>query len=390
PRGDPLDRRRRAGGARARVRARAGRALGAGVLNILTDARTLLLFLITLTVIIAVHELGHYVSARLLGMKVLEFAFGFPPRAFGVRHAGIEYSVNWIPFGGFVRILGQDDFSVRQEGGGEPGAFTSKPWWAQAIVLVAGVAMNFVLALVVLTVAFMSGSTAPTGDVRVVEVAAGSPAEIAGIQPGDIVTGVDGTEMASTRELVRYTLRNAEKEITLELERNGRPVAPVTAVPRAEPPEGEGPLGIRIEDVTAPVAVPVPQAFGQAAALTGEVVSEIASLPGQLIARPAGGGGAPQVGGPIEILRVTGQVAEFGLPTFLKLIGVLSVNLGVLNIVPFPGLDGGRLLFVLIGGILRRRLSPQVEAAIHAVGFVLLLGLLVIVSIADIRRAVGG
>src|SRR6266545_1695756 len=117
----------------------------------LNDLRTVVLFLVTLTVIIAVHEFGHYATARLLGMKVLEFAFGFPPRLWALRKGGIDYSLNAIPFGGFVRILGQDDFAIRQVGEGEPGSFTSKPWWAQALVLAAGVFMNIVLALVVLT-----------------------------------------------------------------------------------------------------------------------------------------------------------------------------------------------------------------------------------------------
>src|SRR6266545_6458426 len=141
---------------------------------------TLILFLLTFTAIIAVHEFGHYLTARLLGMKVLEFAFGFPPRLTAIRHAGIDYSINAIPFGGFVRILGQDDFSIRQTGEGEPGSFTSKPWWAQAIVLAAGVTMNMVLALAVLTIAFATGTTASTGDVRVDQVAPGSPAQQVG------------------------------------------------------------------------------------------------------------------------------------------------------------------------------------------------------------------
>ena len=360
-------------------------------LGVFGDLRTLVLFLLTFTLIIAVHELGHFVAARLLGMKVLEFAFGFPPRAFSIRHAGIDYSVNWIPFGGFVRILGQDDFAIHQQGEGNPQSFTARPWWAQAIALAAGVFMNFVLALVVLTVAFTTGSTAPTGDVRVVEVAAGSPAALVGVLPGDIVAAVDGRRMTTTRDLVRYTTRNVDKLVSIELVRDGRALPPVQAVPRAEPPEGQGPLGIRIEEVVAPVSVGIPQAFTQALGLTGDVVGQIAELPGQLLSRSGSSSqGPPQVGGPIEIFRVTGQVAQFGVPTFLKLIGVLSVNLGVLNIIPFPGLDGGRLFFVLIGGIFRRRLSPQVEAAVHAVGFVLLLMLLVVVSISDIRRAVGG
>ncbi len=360
-------------------------------LGVFGDLRTLVLFLLTFTLIIAVHELGHFVSARLLGMKVLEFGFGFPPRAFRIQHAGIDYTVNWIPFGGFVRILGQDDFTIHQQGEGDPRSFTSKPWWAQAIALAAGVFMNFVLAIVVLTVAFTTGSTAPTGEVRVVEVAPGSPAAAAGILPGDIVAAVDGRRMTRTNDLVRYTTRNVEKLVSIELVRGGKPLAPIEAVPRAEPPEGQGPLGIRIEDVQAPVSVGIPDAFRQALGLTGDVVGQIVELPGQLFARSGSSSpGPPQVGGPIEIFRVTGQVAQFGLPTFLKLIGVLSVNLGVLNIVPFPGLDGGRLFFVLVGGIFRRRLSPQVEAAVHAIGFFLLLALLVVVSISDIRRAVGG
>lgn len=373
------------------------------MLQVFSDLRTLVLFLVTLTLIIAVHEFGHYITARLLGMRVLEFAFGFPPRAFAWVHAGIAYSLNWIPFGGFVRILGQDDFAIRQEGEGEPGSFTSKPWWSQAIVLVAGVAMNIVLALVVLTAAFSLGTTAPTGEVKISEVKPGSPAQAAGIKAGDIVRTADGQVVRSPTTLVRLTYRSAclnadgspiepsrcrSKAIVLELERAGLALPAITAQPRSEPPRGEGPLGIVLEEVTAPVAVPLPEAVAAAVALTGDVLTAIAELPGQL----TGGGpsGAPQVGGPIEIFRVTGQVAEFGVPTFLKLIGVLSINLAVFNILPFPGLDGGRLFFVLLGGIFRIRLSPQIEAAVHAVGFVLLLALIVLVSIADIRRVVGG
>jgi regulator of sigma E protease len=353
---------------------------------------TLLVFLITFTVIIAVHEFGHYLTARLLGMKVLEFAFGFPPRIAAIRHAGIDYSINAIPFGGFVRILGQDDFSIRQAGEGEPGSFTSKPWWAQAIVLVAGVAMNMVLALLVLTIAFTTGTTASTGDVRIIEVAADSPAQQAGVQKDDLVRRVDGRDVTRSGDLVNYVRGqarlNPDKEVTLELQRGGSRVT-VNAAPRAEPPEGEGPLGIRLEEVQGPVAVPLPEAFGQAVSLSGQVIAQIAELPSQLLAPPSSGG-QPTVGGPIEIFRVTGQVAQFGLPTLLKLVGVLSVNLAVLNIVPFPGLDGGRLFFVLLRGIFRVRLSAQAEAAVHAVGFLLLLLLLVVVSIADIRRVVGG
>src|SRR5256712_1823879 len=170
------------------------------------------LFLVMFTLINAVPELGHYTRARLLGMRVLEFAFGFPPRIFAIRRGGIDYSVNAIPFGGFVRILGQDDVAIEQRGAGDPGSFSSKPWWAQAIVLAAGVAMNFVLAIVVLTAAFAIGTEAPTGVVRVEEVAAGSPAAAAGIQPGDIVRTIDGKEITRTTDLQSYVYSHAGKE----------------------------------------------------------------------------------------------------------------------------------------------------------------------------------
>ena len=349
------------------------------------------LFLVMFTLIIAVHEFGHYITARLLGMRVLEFAFGFPPRIFAIRRGGIDYSVNAIPFGGFVRILGQDDFSIEQQGAGDPGSFTSKPWWAQAIVLAAGVAMNFVLAIVVLTAAFMIGTEAPTDVVRVAEVAPGSPAEAAGIQPLDIVRTIDGQVVTRTTDLRTYIFAHAGKEVSIVLERGGTTIGPLKVVPRPTPPADEGPLGVRLEDVTTPpVALGPPQAFVQAVRLTGDVVRQIVELPGQLLSRPANEPGPPPVGGPIQIFLVTAAVSQLGAAAFLKLIGVISVNLGVLNIIPFPGLDGGRLFFVLLSAALRRRLSPQVEAAIHAVGFVLLLGLLVVVSIADIRRAAGG
>jgi len=227
--------------------------------------------------------------------------------------------------------------------------------------------------------------------VRVDQVAAGSPAEKAGIQVNDIVASIDGRKITRSQDLVAYVRQKArtEGEVTVEIQRNGRPIPQIKAVPRADPPEGEGPLGIRLEDVQGPVAVALPEAFGQAISLAGDVVSQIAQLPGQLFSS-GGGGGGPAVSGPIGIFQVTGQVAQFGLPTFLKLVGVLSVNLAVLNIVPFPGLDGGRLFFVLVGGIFRKRLSPQVEGAIHAVGFLVLVALLVVVSFFDIRRVAGG
>ena len=265
-----------------------------------------------------------------------------------------------------MRILGQDDFAIRQAGEGQPGSFTSKPWWSQAIVLAAGVTMNMVLALFVLTIAFATGTTASTGDVRVREVAPDSPASRAGFQIGDIVRAIDGRKIERSNDLVNYVRAqarlNPDKEVTLEVERNGRPLPPIKAVPRAEPPEGQGPLGIGLEEVQGPDCRRAARGIrsGGVAIGSGDRADRgAAGAAARAAHRPSD---APTVGGPIEIFRVTGQVAQFGLPTFLKLVGVLSVNLAVLNILPFPGLDGGRLFFVLLAGssasASRRRSRP--------------------------------
>ena len=252
------------------------------------------------TLIVAVHEFGHYFTARLLGMRVLEFAFGFRPRLFATGGGGIEYNVNAIPFGGFVRILGQDDFSIQQHGEGDPRAFTTKPWWAQALVLAAGVAMNFVLALFVLTIAFMIGTKAATGVVRVDQIRAGfaggdgrhparrhrahdrRPVDHAFRRPPDVRHGSAGRTRARSRSTSSATAGRSRRS---------------RRTPRAEPPEDEGPLGIRLEDVRVRSRVALPQAFGQALGLSGDVVQQIAQLPGQLFAARGSGTGGPQVGG---------------------------------------------------------------------------------------------
>ena len=176
---------------------------------------TLIIFLLTFTVIIAVHEFGHYLTARLLGMKVLEFAFGFPPRLFAIRHADIDYSVNAIPFGGFVRILGQDDFAIHQAGEGAPGSFTSKPWWSQAIVLAAGVTMNMVSRYC--PHHRVRPGQQPRPGTCAWQVAPDSPALRAGIQVGDIVRAVDAERSSgpTNRQYVRAQARlRPDQEVT--------------------------------------------------------------------------------------------------------------------------------------------------------------------------------
>lgn len=356
------------------------------------DPRTILIFLVILTVLIFVHELGHFITARLTKMKVLEFGFGFPPRAFRIRHGGIDYSVNWIPFGGFVRILGEEGQARTPEGAPDPASFAGKPIPARIVVLVAGVAMNVLLAAGLYTANFMIGEPTFDGKIRWQQVEPGSPAEDAGMLPGDVVARIDGRVFYVPDEMIRYIYDRAGEPIVITVER-GAQTLDVTVVPRREPPPDQGPLGLRGPEPVRELVMYAPgEAVARGVEKTGVMLQAIVRAFGMVIAGVVTGtGGADDVAGPIGILGITERVAQQGLGVVIEFAALLSLNLAIINIVPFPGLDGGRLLFVLVeaarGG---RRVSPQTEAAIHAAGFVLLLGLIVVISIFDIRRLAGG
>jgi regulator of sigma E protease len=356
------------------------------------DLRTLLVFLVTFTALVFVHELGHYLTARLTGMRVLEFGFGFPPRAFAVRHAGIDYSVNWIPFGGFVRILGEDGSATAPDGSLVRDSFAARPIPARAVVLVAGVAMNVVLAVLLYTANFMTPEPTYNGKISWLFVEPNSPAQAAGMVDGDVIVKIDGRTFLVPEEMPQYIKERAGSEITITLEREGRQFD-VKAVPRTEPPPDQGPLGLRDPRIVREViSYPFGEAVERAIGKTGLMLQTITREFGRAITGLLTGSGAGgDVAGPVGIFNITGQVAQQGRSVLFEFIALLSLNLAILNIVPFPGLDGGRLLFVLIeaarGG---RRLDPRTEAAIHAAGFVLLLSLVAIVSFFDIRRLAGG
>lgn len=357
------------------------------------DPRTILIFLLLFTALVFVHELGHFITAKLTGMRVLEFGIGFPPRLAVIRRGGVDYSMNWIPIGGFVRILGED--GVVGPGGELPhDAFAARPIPARALVLTAGVLMNVLLAVVVYAVIFLTGVPTFEGKLRWDVVEEGSPAEAAGMRDGDVIASIDGKKFLAAQDMINYIWSRAGQEIAIGVERDDRPLGDLKAVPRVEPPPGQGPLGLRDPK---PVREIVRHSPGESIVLalerTGVVLGEIVRAFGRFIGGVVGGapGGGDEVAGPIGIFNLTREVVEQGPAVVLELLALLSLNLAILNIVPFPGLDGGRLLFVLIeaarGG---RRLDPRTEAAIHAVGFMMLLFLVVVVSFFDVRRLVGG
>ncbi|MFA6422969.1 MAG: M50 family metallopeptidase [Patescibacteria group bacterium] len=346
---------------------------------------TLLLFILIIILVIFVHEFGHFIVAKLCGMRVEEFGFGFPPRIFKIKRGETTYSLNALPLGGFVKILGEEGGSKDKR------SFTEKSVSKRIAVLVAGVAMNFVLAIILLTIGFTSGMMplatnpenlkgAKSTEIYFTDVMPKSVAEQADIKPGDIVLGFN-----SVVEFQNFTKSNAAKPVTLKIKRDDSEITKSITLG-----EGDSPLGVGLVAITS-VKQSVPRAFITATQDTYYAGKMIISVIGrslkQLVVTGTASDEIKQATGPIGVYRVTGQVAKMGVIYFLQFIALLSINLGLINILPFPALDGGRVVFVLIEGIFRKKvIKDQIENVIHMVGFVLLIALIILITLRDIFR----
>ena len=345
--------------------------------------------------LVFIHEMGHFLAARWMGVRVLEFGFGYPPRLVKLfERNGVEYTLNWIPFGGFVRMAGEDGDDE------DPQALPNVAPWRRIVVMVAGPFMNLVAAVAIFAIVFMGG--VPDVDsvpIKITAVAPESPADQAGIQPGDVILTIDGQKVTGLANVKAAIDANAGKEIAITLQR-GDEVVSVTLRPRLpeEIPEGQGATGVRIEPTVSPSDIEIVH-YGPVRALilgvqqTWEtsvlIVAGLAELIRGLISpsapMPAGG-----VGGPVAIGRMTAEFAKEGLPTLLNWTALLSVMLAIFNLLPIPALDGGRIMFALTEMISRRRIPPEKEALVHIAGFVLLVGLMVIVTVMDIGNWIAG
>ena len=422
---------------------------------------TVLLFFIVLGSLIIVHELGHFFAAKLARVQVLEFGVGIPPRAFGFTRGGTTYSLNFLPFGGFVRMLGEEDPIA-------PASFAGKSAWQRLFILGAGSAMNALLPIVLLTVVFMIPQPVPVTDVTVLSVAPGSPAEQAGVEAGDLIREADDRNIDNSSDLLMAINLRLGADTAWTVERRGRLVALRIPEVRVDPPEGQGAVGIFLTDARLTVAS---VAFGSTAAQSGllpgdlllsigsrrvlnedspqtalaavvqespaeevpvevlrqgrivtlELPSDEGALDGLTveaypeetrsmgplaafrasfvqigeilllfrneISRWIAGVSSIQVAGPIGIAQMTGDVAESGISPLILWTALLSINLAIINLIPFPALDGGRIAFVLVeiarGG---RRLAPEKERFVHAAGFALLIMAIVMISVNDIQR----
>jgi len=356
---------------------------------------TALIFFIVLGVLIFVHEFGHFIFAKKAGMKVEEFGFGFPPRLWGIKKGETTYSINWIPFGGFVKILGEEG-----EHRNDPQSFSAKPFLAKLKVIVAGVFMNFMLAVVLLMIVNFFGLrigiideqtsySAEDKQIQVIQIAENSPAQIAGIR---LLDGIMGFEVEGQITLVNnvqktqdFIKNNAGKAVTILISRDGELVEK-ELTPRLNPPEGEGALGVSLA-LTGVVSYPWYEAIWRGAYDAGIItintvigygmLFKTLLLKGKLIA---------DVSGPIGIANMTGQAARIGLNYLMQFVALISINLAVLNIIPFPALDGGRAVLIIIEKLKGSPVNKKIEQGINAVGFALLLMLMIYVTFKDIVR----
>lgn len=344
---------------------------------------TIIYFLIVFSLLVFAHELGHFLAAKWRGVKVEEFGFGYPPRLFKIAEVGgTKLTVNVIPFGGFVRLQGENDPTL-------PGSLASRGWRVRGGVFIAGSVMNMVLAALLFGATALIGEPVAITGVEITEVTPGTPAEAAGVKAGDLILELDGLEITDALALQEHTSNRKGQEVSLLLEREGERLE-VTLTPRLNPPSGEGPMGITMHTVVVGTKLvryeawrAIPIGLSRTFRAVGVIVLSVIYMVRGLI--------APEVTGPIGIAQATAQVAQMGLPFLLQFTAFLSVNLALINLLPFPGLDGGRLAFVLLE-VLRggKKVDPEKEGLVHLIGMLILISMVLVVSYFDILRGSGG
>lgn len=366
----------------------------------------ILIFIVVIVALIIVHEFGHFIAAKLSGMRVDEFGLGYPPRATTIAKVGeTSYTLNWLPFGGFVKIYGEDPSTPLGADGGDSRAFSSKPRLAQAFVLVAGVAMNLLFAYVLITGALVAGTpralsvdevvNARDVQLMVANVVSGTPAAQAGLLPGDVIISAKDTSgewhAADPASFSAFVAKSGGTLITLDVRRDGHAVSII-----ATPAEGvvtSDPFRYALGVEVATVGV-VPLSLGAA-------ITEGASLTWGATKLTAIGLGhffygvftlsanLSQVAGPVGIAGAVGSASAQGLGDLFTIMAIISINLALINLIPIPALDGGRLIFVIIESVIRRPIQPSVARAFNAAGFAFLILLMVVVTAHDIFKIIG-
>ena len=355
---------------------------------------TLISFIIILGILVLAHELGHFISAIKLGVEVEEFGIGFPPRILSFKRKGIIYSINLIPIGGFVKIKGESGDKAE-----DPNSFSHQKTWKKSIILSAGVAMNFIVAFILLSIGFFIGlpqaldqqtnlQDVQNKSVMILEIIPDSPADIAGMETGDKVLAVNQQEITNSDSVYEFIQAHEQEEFTFLIQRNKEQFE-LKVTPQVmnidEPPI----IGVGMLD-TGVVSYSFWGSIWQGAKGTVMMTIRIVQAFYQLIIDLFTTGQlSPGLSGPVGVAIITGQVVQLGFVYILNFAAILSLNLAVLNILPFPALDGGRLLFTWIEKIRGRKLSEKIEGMIHNSGFVLLMILIVFITWRDVSKYSG-
>jgi len=344
---------------------------------------------IVIGALIFFHELGHFLSARAVGVPVEEFGFGYPPRLAKIAEwKGTEITLNWIPFGGFVRPKGEGDETVE-------GGMAAAPAWKRLVIAISGPLMNFLIGIILLVVIYSAVGIPASNEAMITQIAPGSPAMEVGLQSGDIILAVDGEPIENIDQLISTVNANVGEEITLTFQR-GPDIETLTIVPRENPPQGEGAMGVALSNPLKPT--PFFQSVGYAFEATGFVIRETLMLPIRLIrgnvdpavARPVGYKGIYDIYSQAREMdqEPTISTAE-PLPIFtLSIIANISLALGITNLLPIPALDGGRILFTLPELFIKKRIPQTWKNAINTVSFLLLIILMVVITILDFTNPV--
>ncbi|MFZ1987666.1 MAG: M50 family metallopeptidase [Minisyncoccia bacterium] len=366
----------------------------------------ILLLIVVLVALILVHELGHFVAAKLSGMRVDEFGIGYPPRAWGIQRGETLYSINWLPFGGFVKIYGED-LNAPEDAEQNTRSFSAKSHLAQAIVLVAGIAMNLVFAWIIISGILFAGTPralesheiprAQDATIVIAEIMPGSPAETAGLNVGDSITQVivspeDTFTGADPAAFTAFIAKDTTKvPLTFDIKREGKQMIlsaiPATGIVAGD--ESRVALGVRVASVGT-----VPVSWWQAPIVGAQYTWEITKQTAVGLAQFFYGiftfsADLTQVSGPVGIAGAVGTASKAGFSSLMSLTAVISINLALINLIPIPALDGGRLLFVLIETITRKRIKPMIATVVNTTGFGLLVLLMVVVTVHDIWKLVG-
>jgi regulator of sigma E protease len=347
----------------------------------------------TLSFLILLHEFSHFLVAKKYKVKVEEFGIGLPPRIFGKKFGETIYSINFLPFGGFVKLLGENE-TIEKEG-----SFSQKPVWQRIQIVGAGIVSFWIFSWIIFTFLFVKGIPQAISDsdqgnlidprVQIVFVSPNSPAENANLKVGDIIREVETqnskVSISRVKELQQVINENKGKEITLTIER-GKKIFKTKIVPRVETPEGEGPIGIflsRISTVSFPWYIAPFKAIERVAILSKNIVLGTFLFLKDLIFKKRVSG--VEVAGPLRIGQMLAQMQQAGFRYYLSFLGTISIYLAIFNLLPIPALDGGKLLFLVLEKIRRKPVSPQLEQKITAFFFFLLLTLMILVTIKDIK-----